>query len=271
MTAAETRAAVTSDRIDLVDEYDRCGMLFGICEQVTDTGRADTDVHLNEVRAGDGEEGNARLSRYRLCEQGLTCAGRADEQYTVRYLCAEAAEMSGILEELNYLDQLLLFLVCARNVGEGDALFIRVVGLGVRLAEGAYLSAPAVRLIHHKYPQRYEQTYHYQIGQQADPPRYINGGGHIVVCDNAALLLLIDRIAQVKVELLEGAELVADGAPVLKLHLELIALVENEALDLLALEEVDDLTVLEPFGARVAEHERGGDYDNSHKKYPKQE
>ena len=60
---------MAADRVDLVDEDDARRRLLGLVEHVADAARADADEHLDEVRAGDGEEGNARLTRDGAGEQ----------------------------------------------------------------------------------------------------------------------------------------------------------------------------------------------------------
>src|SRR6202044_3351832 len=45
-----------ADRVDLVHEHDRRGVRLRLLEQVADTGGADADEHLHEVRAGDRVE-----------------------------------------------------------------------------------------------------------------------------------------------------------------------------------------------------------------------
>ena len=54
VSAAEAGAALTADSVDLINEYDRWGDLFGLIEQVADAARADTDIKLDKVRAGYG-------------------------------------------------------------------------------------------------------------------------------------------------------------------------------------------------------------------------
>src|SRR5262249_47362036 len=80
VTAAQAGAAVAADGVDLVHEHDARRRLLGLLEQVAHAGGADADEHLDEVGAGDGEEGNTRLAGDRAREQRLTGAGRAVEQ-----------------------------------------------------------------------------------------------------------------------------------------------------------------------------------------------
>jgi hypothetical protein len=120
VAAAEAAAALTAHGVDLVDEYDGGGQLFGLVEQVADAGRADADVELDEVGAGDGEELDVGLSGDGLGEQGLAGARRADQQHALRNPCAQRDIFLRILEEIDDLLKLLLFLVRAGHVGEGE-------------------------------------------------------------------------------------------------------------------------------------------------------
>ena len=81
---------------------------------------ADAHEHLHELRAGDREEGHARLAGDGAGEQGLAGSGRADQQHAARDPRAERVELLGVLEELDHLGQLLLGLVHAGHVVEGD-------------------------------------------------------------------------------------------------------------------------------------------------------
>ena len=65
VTAAETRAALAADGVDLVDEDDRGRLLARGGEQVAHACRADTDEHLHEVGAGDRDERARRPHRRR--------------------------------------------------------------------------------------------------------------------------------------------------------------------------------------------------------------
>ena len=119
VTAAEAGAALAADRVDLVDENDAGSRLLGLLEQVAHAACADADVHLHKVRAGDGEELHARLTRDRAGEQRLARARRADEQHALGNTRADAAVFCGIAQEIHDLRKLLLLLVRARNIGKG--------------------------------------------------------------------------------------------------------------------------------------------------------
>src|SRR5207344_1742980 len=120
VTAAEAGAAVAADRVDLVHEDDAGARLLRLLEEVAHTGGADADEHLDEVRAGDGEEGDTGFTGDRAREQRLTGAGRPIEQDALGDPCAERLELLRVLEELLDLVQLLDGLVDAGDVLEAD-------------------------------------------------------------------------------------------------------------------------------------------------------
>ena len=70
--AAEARAAVAADGVDLVDEDDAGRVLLALLEQVADARGADAHEHLDEVRARDREE-RARWPRRRPRGRGASC------------------------------------------------------------------------------------------------------------------------------------------------------------------------------------------------------
>ena len=89
MASAESGASVTADSVDLVDEDDSRSVFFGLLEQISHTGGSHAHEHLNEVRAGDREEGAAGLAGHSSCKQCLTCSGRSQQQHALRHLSAQ--------------------------------------------------------------------------------------------------------------------------------------------------------------------------------------
>ena len=141
VAAAEAGAAMAADRVDLVDEDDAGRVLLGLLEHVAHAAGADADEHLDEVRAGDGEERHVGLARDRAGDQGLAGAGRADEQHAARNAAAEALEFLRIAQELDDLLQVLLGLVDAGHVVEGDAAMRLGQKLRLGLADGHQTAA----------------------------------------------------------------------------------------------------------------------------------
>src|SRR2546430_10284229 len=80
MTAAETGSAMTTDRIDLVDEDNARRILLALFEQVAHARSAHADEHLDKVRTGNGKEGNIRFTGNRARQQSLAGSRRAHHQ-----------------------------------------------------------------------------------------------------------------------------------------------------------------------------------------------
>src|SRR6201999_829537 len=78
---ARPRAA---DRIELVDEDDRRGGLFGLFEEIADARGADADDRLDELRGRDVEVGGVRLAGDGAREQRLAGPRWPVEQHAVR-------------------------------------------------------------------------------------------------------------------------------------------------------------------------------------------
>ncbi len=138
--------------IDLVDEDDAGRVLLGLLEHVAHAARADADEHLDEVRARNGEERHIGLARDRARQQRLAGAGRPDQQHAARDAPAEPLEFSGIAQEFDDLLEILLGLVDAGDVLEGDAPMRLGQKLGAALAEAKRFSAGALHLPGQEYP-----------------------------------------------------------------------------------------------------------------------
>ena len=147
VTAAQTRAAVPADGIDLIDEDDARGVLLGLLEHVAHARGAHADEHLDEVRARDGEERHLGLAGDGAREQRLAGARRADHQHALGDLAAELLELAGILQEVDDLDDLLLGLIHAGHIGEGHVDLILPEQARPALAEG-HGAAAAGRALH---------------------------------------------------------------------------------------------------------------------------
>ena len=146
VAAAEAGAAMAADGVDLVDEDDAGRVLLGLLEHVAHAAGADADEHLDEVGAGDGEERHVGLAGDGAREQRLAGAGRADQQHAARDAAAEPLELLRVAQELDDLLQVLLGLVDAGDVLEGDAAMRLGQQLGLRLAEAHGPAGAALHL-----------------------------------------------------------------------------------------------------------------------------
>ena len=188
--AAHAGAAMAADGVDLVHEDDAGRVLLGLLEQVADTARADADEHLDEVRAGDREEGHAGLAGDRAGQQRLAGAGRAEQQHTLGDARAQRLELLGVLEELLDLVQLLDGLVSAGNVLERDLGRVDRHPLGAALAEAHHLAAAALHLVHQEDPEPEEQDEREDVGEHAPPGRSAGRGAETCgVCCSTSVVV----------------------------------------------------------------------------------
>ncbi len=146
--AAEARATMTADGVDLVDEDDARRVLLALLEEIAHAARADPDEHLHEVRAGDAEEGNARLAGDGPGQERLARAGRPDEQDALGDAPAEALELLRILEEGDDFFDFVFGLVDPGHVGERHLVLRVAEHPRLGLAEGHRLAAARLKLAH---------------------------------------------------------------------------------------------------------------------------
>ena len=120
VVAADRRAAAAraADRVELVDEDDRRRRLLGLLEQVAHPAGADADDHLDELRRREREERHVGLAGHGARQQRLAGPGRARQQHALGDRRAEAAVLSGVPQEVDDLDELVLGLVDAGHVVE---------------------------------------------------------------------------------------------------------------------------------------------------------
>src|SRR5262249_36573704 len=111
VAAAEAGAAVTPDRVDLVDEDDAGRVLLALVEQVADARRADADEHFDEIGAADREEGNVRFTRDGARQERLARSRRAHEENALGNAPAQLLELLWFLEELDDFLEFFLRLV----------------------------------------------------------------------------------------------------------------------------------------------------------------
>ena len=236
VAAAQARATLTAYGVDLVDKDDAGGILLGLFEQVSDSGCADTDEHLDEVGTADGKEGYAGFSRCGLGNVGLTCSRRADQQDPLGDPCAQAVILSRVLEEIDDLFQFFFFFFQACYVSEGDLLLVSLLELGPAFAKGHGLAA-AIALLHDEPEQEDHQADHDQCRQQTDPDGFLLGrragqlqgavldlGHDVVFVDEAHVHGAVD----VCVYLVSGLQVRRQ-----------LCLLDPDALDLVALEVAD--------------------------------
>ncbi len=162
---AQACAAMAAHRVDLVDEDDAGRVLLALLEHVAHPRGADTHEHLDEIGAGDGEEGDVGLAGDGAGEQRLAGAGGADEEAALGDLAAETLEFLRVLEELDDLLQLLLGLVDAGHVIEGHPPLFLGEKPRPRLAEAHGAAAARLHLAHEEDPDA-DQEQHREPGEE---------------------------------------------------------------------------------------------------------
>src|SRR5271156_6840708 len=101
MPAAKAGPAVTSNRIDFVDENNARSVLLALFEQIAHAARANADEHFDEVRTRDREERNVRFTSNRPRQQSFARPWRAHKQHALGDASAEFLEFLRILQEVD--------------------------------------------------------------------------------------------------------------------------------------------------------------------------
>ncbi len=163
-----------TDRVDLVDEDDAGRVLLGLLEHVAHPGRADAHEHLDEIRAGNGEERHARLTGDGPRQQRLAGARRPDQQRALGDLAPQPRELLRVAQELDDLLELLLGLVDAGDVVERDLAVLLGQQLRLGLAEAHRAAAPAaLHPVHEEDPDADQQQERQPETERRDEARLL--------------------------------------------------------------------------------------------------
>ena len=191
VTTAEARTTLAADGVDLVDEHDARRVLLGLVEEVADAARADTDEHLDELRAADAEERNARLAGDGLAEQRLAGAGRADQEHALGDARADGDELVRVLEELDDLVELLLGLIHAGDVDERDRRLVTREQARTAPAERQRLVVAALGLAEDPEQDQRHEPEEDQVGEDDAQQEVAPAGGIDLVVGVARTLELL--------------------------------------------------------------------------------
>src|SRR5215204_3094355 len=159
VSASQAGAALAAYSVDLVHEDDAGRVLLGLLEEITHAAGADADKHLNEVRAGDGEEGHTGLAGDGAREERLACPWRPDQKRALRYTSAELLELLGRFEELLDLGKLLYGFVGTCDVGEGNLGLVFCHPTGTALAEAHDPVSATLHRTHEQDEEQYDEQY----------------------------------------------------------------------------------------------------------------
>ena len=261
VSAAETGAAVTAYGVDFVDEDDAGGVLFALLEEVADAGGADADEHFDEVRTGDGEEGDVGFTGDGAGEQGFAGSRRSDEQDALGDAAAEALELLGLAEELDDFLELFLGFIDAGDVLEGDLFLLHGEQAGARFAEAHGLVAAGLHLAEEEEPEAEKEGKRRKLDEEAEPSvgvLVLDGDVDAVVAQRLIHVGVVGRDGGVELGLIV-AEVTGDLGPVDDdvLDLAFIGFVEQ-------LGEADALVLAHAgaFGDELPEEHEACDHEN---------
>src|SRR5207302_5420668 len=97
--AAQSRAAMTADSVNLVDEDDAWRILLTLLEQVAYPAGAHAHEHFDKVRAGNRKEGHVGFASHRARQQSLAGSWGADEQHAFGDASAELLKFLRLAQE----------------------------------------------------------------------------------------------------------------------------------------------------------------------------
>ena len=167
--SAQPGTPVAPHGVDLVDKDDARRIPLGLVEEIPYAGCTHTHKHLHEFGSRDGEEGDARLARYRLGQQGFARSWWAHQHYTFGDARPQGNEFLWLPEKLDHFDQLLLGFLNASHVVKGDRWFLTGEHPRPAFAEGERLVVRSLRLSHQE-DEKYRQEYEGQkAAQNGDP------------------------------------------------------------------------------------------------------
>ena len=155
-----------------------------------------------------------RLTGHRLGDQGLAGARRAYQKYALGDAGAQRDKLLRIPEKVHDLPQLLLLLLRAGHILEGDlfALVGQSAGAGVAEAAGPGTSAgaaPRLPQVHHVPESGHDQQQD-QIGEHPVPPAPFKAHLIVVALQHAALVLPVDELMQIRIEHGQVGQLVVE-------------------------------------------------------------
>ena len=139
--------------VEFVDEDDAGSLLLGLVKKVAHPRRAEPHEHLDELGATQAEEWHGALTRHGLGKQRLARPRRTDEQDALGNPSAEPGEFLRVLEELDDLLELLLRLVDAGHVLEGNLDLVLHVDLGLALAQRHEAGLLPAHALHEQVPE----------------------------------------------------------------------------------------------------------------------
>ena len=174
IAAAPATATVTTDRINLVDEYNAGCLLFCLLKHIANTGCTHTDKHFYKVGTGNREKGYFCLAGNGFGQKRLTCPRWTHHQHAFGDTPTKALEFTWITEEFHQFTDIFLGFVDTGYIGKGGVNLVTAEQLGLTFtkAHGATTAtATALHLAHKEdedgEDQQYWECCQQQLGEKA--------------------------------------------------------------------------------------------------------
>ena len=132
VATAEANTTTAAHGVDFINENEAGRAFARLLKHVAHPAGADTDEHLDEIRAADAEEGRLRLASDGLGQQGLARARSANHQNALGNAPAQPLKLFRVFEEFHQLADLVLGFLHPSNILEGG--LVLVLGEHPRLA-----------------------------------------------------------------------------------------------------------------------------------------
>ena len=214
VAAAEARAAMAADRVDLVDEDDAGRVLLRLIEHVAHAADAPTPTNISTKSEPEMvKNGTLASPAMARASSVLPVPGGPTKQRAARDAPAELLEFLRVAQELDDLLQIFLGLVDAGDVVEGHAAMPLGEQLGLGLAEAHGAPAARLHLAHEENPHRDQQQHGEPRHQHAEQRRHVvlrRLGGDL----HALLVQLVDQVRIVRrigLEIAAVGEMAGDG------------------------------------------------------------
>ena len=168
--AAEPGSALTAHGVNFVNKDKAGSIFFALHKKVAHARSAHAHKHFHKVRAGNGKEGNPRLTGHGACKKGLTRAGRAHEQNALGNAPAKAGKLFGIGQKFHNFGQFVLGLINPGHIGKSDpnAVLTEHACFGTAKIHG--LAAAALHLAHKENPHAHKKQHGKPRNQQGHIP-----------------------------------------------------------------------------------------------------
>ena len=111
---------MTPDSIEFVDKDNARSLFLCLLKHIAHSRRADTDKHLDKIRAGNREKRDLGFTRYCLGQKRLARSRRTHHQHALRDLAPEPLKLARVLQKIDNLGNLSFGFFNASDVGERD-------------------------------------------------------------------------------------------------------------------------------------------------------